>query len=157
MSQPGVIDGLQFARNAGELRGELYQSQLPRLAELQCATEAVSFALSGAIDPEGRPRLRISVRGGLRLVCQRWLDQVEFPVAIDSELFLSGSEREIAETDDELDRIIAGKAMEVAELVEDEILLILPMVPRHERCEAPAASEPESRPSPFAVLGKLKG
>lgn len=157
MSQPGVIDGLQFARSAGELRGELYQSQLPRLAELQCATEAVSFALSGAIDPEGRPTLRISVRGSLRLVCQRCLDQVEFPVEIDSELFLSGSEREIAETDDELDRIIAGKAMEIAELVEDEILLILPMVPRHERCEAPAASEPESRPSPFAVLGKLKG
>ncbi len=157
MSQPGVIDGLQFARNAGELRGELYQSQLPRLAELQCATEAVSFALSGAIDPEGRPRLRISVRGGLRLVCQRCLGQVEFPLAIDSELFLCGNEREIAETDDDLDRIIAGKAMEVSELVENEILLILPMVPRHECCEFPVAAETERRPSPFEVLGKLKG
>lgn len=157
MSQPGVIDGLQFARSAGVLRGKLHPSQLSRLAEAQCATEGVTFELFGIIDPEGRPKLRISVRGGLRFVCQRCLDPVEFPLEIDSELLFAGSEREIAESDDDVDRVLAGKAMEVSVLVEDEILLVLPMVPKHEHCQAAAVGEDQRRSSPFAVLGKLKG
>ncbi len=156
MSQAGLIDGFQFARSAGELKGELHQSDLPRLAESQCVIEAVRFALSGAIDPEGRPMLRVSVRGGVHLVCQRCLGPIEIPLQIDSELLLVRSERETAEADDDLDRIVGDKAMDVAALIEDEILLVLPMVPRHEHCDVAPVAAQERRPSPFAMLGKLK-
>ena len=112
--------------------------------------------MRGVADPEGRPKVVISVRGRLRFVCQRCFGPVEFPLAIDSDVILAGSEREIEEADDDLDRVLAGKEMEVSTLIEDEILLSLPMVPRHDECSAVGAEEHKPRPSPFAALKKLK-
>jgi uncharacterized protein len=157
MSQPGVIDGLQFARTEGVLEGRLILAQLPRLAESQCATEGLTYAVRGEIGPEGRPRLRIWVRGTLQMVCQRCLGPVALPLEIDADLVLSGSRAEIETADDDVDYIFAGKAMAVSELVEEEVLLVLPMAPRHEQCKGIAADAPQRKSSPFAVLGKLKG
>jgi len=155
MSQAGLIDGFQFARIAGEIRGELNQLNLPRLAESQCAAALVAFVLSGATDPEGRSVLRISVNGSLRLVCQRCMGPVEVPLQVDSQLILARSEREIAEAEDDLDRVVASESMDVAALVEDEILLALPIAPRHERCDVAALSQLK-KPSPFAALKNWK-
>lgn len=157
MSQPGAIDGLQFARSESTLQGQLVLSQLPRLVESHCATEGVDFTLRGTIDPEGRARLIISVRGTLQLICQRCFGPVGYPLVVDSNLLLAGSMREIGEAEDEQDRVLAGKAMEVSGLIEDEILLNLPMVPRHEHCGEVEVKATEQRPSLFAVLKKLKG
>ena len=44
----------------------------------------------------------------------------------------------------------------VLELIEDEVLLALPISPRHGECRPSAAVENEYGPSPFAVLAKLK-
>jgi uncharacterized protein len=64
--------------------------------------------------------------------------------------------REAAEAaDDAVDRVVASRSMAVAGLVEDELLLALPMVPVHERCEPPAKDD-GTKPSPFAVLAGLK-
>ena len=77
-------------------------------------------------------------------------------LTVSSRILLAGSEREIEEADDDLDRVLAGKEMEVSTLIEDEILLSLPMVPRHDECSAVGAEEHKPRPSPFAALKKLK-
>jgi uncharacterized protein len=45
--------------------------------------------------------------------------------------------------------------MDVAQLVEDEVILALPMVPRHEACLATGAA-PETRASPFDALAALR-
>ena len=56
---------------------------------------------------------------------------------------------------------------DLSELVEDELLLALPLVPRHEDCPEPlpmgelgdpepAADAPPERPHPFAALAQLK-
>jgi uncharacterized protein len=74
-----------------------------------------------------------------------------------SELLLAESEREIEAADDEIDRVLAGNAMDVAQLVEDEVLLALPMAPRHEKCAGSReGAETGGRASPFAELAKLK-
>ena len=56
------------------------------------------------------------------------------PVAVDAELQLAGSLSEIAEADDDIDRVLASRRMDIAQLVEDEVILALPMVPRHAAC-----------------------
>ena len=156
MSQPGVIDGLQFARSAQEVRGELGMQHLPRLAELQGATESLAFGVRGGMRDDGKPCLWISVSGELRLVCQRCLGQLIFPLSIDVELALTEDAREIEGAEDGVDRVLATRAMSVAQLVEDEVLLALPMVPRHERCSARMPAGTGSNASPFSVLTELK-
>jgi uncharacterized protein len=157
MSQPGVIDGLQFARGAQEVRGVLGMEHLPRLAEMQGAAESLVFGLRGGMRDDGKPCLWISVSGELRLVCQRCLGPLVFPLSIDVELQLTENLREIEEAEDRVDRVLASRAMGVAQLVEDEVLLALPMVPRHDRCSARIAAEPQANASPFNVLATLKG
>jgi len=59
--------------------------------------------------------------------------------------------------DDSRDFLPVVKELDVAELVEDEILLALPVAPRHEKCGLPGAAEAGDRVNPFTVLGGLKG
>jgi len=134
MSQAGVIDGLQFARAALERKGVVGMERLPRLAQLQCSTEGLEYDLRGGRAGNGKPCLRLSVRGSVKLVCQRCLGPIQFPIAVDAELQLAESLREISEADDEIDRVIATRNMDVAWLVEDEVILGLPMAARHEEC-----------------------
>jgi uncharacterized protein len=134
MSQAEVIDGLQFARAALERRGAVGMERLPRLARLQGSTEGLDYHLRGGRADNGKPCLRLAVRGAVKLLCQRCLDPVLVPIAVDVELQLAESEREISEADDEIDRVLATRKMDVAWLVEDEVILGLPMAARHEEC-----------------------
>ena len=110
--------------------------RLPRLAQLQCSTEGLEYDLRGGRADNGKPCLRLSVKGSVKLLCQRCLDPIQIPIAIDAELQLAESMREISEADDEIDRVLASRNMDVASLVEDEVILELPMAVRHEQCAA---------------------
>ncbi|OGA51872.1 MAG: hypothetical protein A3G25_21915 [Betaproteobacteria bacterium RIFCSPLOWO2_12_FULL_63_13] len=156
MSQPRLIDGLQFARGAETLKGSLDLSWLPRLAEMRCVIQCLSYELRGRTDVQGRCWLQVSGDGALTLECQRCLKPVTFPLAFRAELLLAESEREIEAADDEFDRVLASKAMHVDRLVEDEVILALPMVPRHEQCSDGQGGTKVGKPSPFAELAKLK-
>ena len=156
MSQPGLIDGLQFARGAETLQGTLDSSRLPRLAEMRCATTGLYYELRGRTDADGRGWLRVLASGTLILECQRCLGPLTFPLALRSELLLAELERDIETADDDSDRVLAGKAMDVCLLIEDEVLLSLPMAPRHEQCGGKRDGAQAGRSSPFAELAKLK-
>ena len=141
MSQAGVIDSLQFARAGLEKRGRVGMQELLRLAQMQGSTEGLEYHLRGGRTGTGRPCLRISVSGCVQLPCQRCLDPLPVPIVVDAELQLAGSLSEISEADDDIDRVLASRRMDVGQLVEDEVILALPMVPRHAACggDRPAA------------------
>lgn len=156
MSQPRLINGLQFARGAETLTGMLDPSRLPRLAEMRCATQGLSYKLRGRTDAQGRCWLQVWAEGTLILECQRCLGPLTVPLALRSELLLALSEQEIEAADDDLDRALAGNEMDVGRLVEDEVILALPMAPRHQKCGGDRDGTDAGRPSPFADLAKLK-
>jgi len=158
MSQPATIDGLAFARNALEVRGRLGLASMPRLAQSGCSDAALCFVLNGEISQRGKPVLRLSVDGSARVVCQRCIERFELPLRFEVQLELATSEAEIVAADDEddTDRILAGREMNLAALVEDEVLLALPMVPKHERCVAATVSDGNAKPSSFQGLAVLK-
>ncbi|MBR4877130.1 MAG: DUF177 domain-containing protein, partial [Rhodocyclaceae bacterium] len=58
--------------------------------------------------------------------------------------------------DDDHDVIEVDGALDVQALVEDEILLALPLVVRHEQCTPPQMRETAEPASPFAVLAGLR-
>lgn len=156
MLQPAAIDGLAFARNAAVVKGRLGMESLPRLAQSGCSGSAVDYILSGEVNERGKPGLKLIVDGCLRLQCQRCLGSLEWPVHLEAQLEFAASEAEIAAADDDIERVVAGREMSVAVLVEDEVLLALPMVPKHEQCSTAAESEANAKPSAFEVLAALK-
>src|SRR5690606_2355085 len=134
MSQAGQIDGLQFARERGRLSGHLELDGLPRLAELGCRVARVDYVLEGGQNAEQRSCLRVEVHGVLALECQRCLEPIEHAVAVRIELELAVDPGFIEAADDDVDRVLATRSMDVAALVEDELILELPMIPMHEYC-----------------------
>jgi uncharacterized protein len=161
MSAQAVIDSLEFARTGQQMHGEVRVAQLTRLTDSLFDTGGnLKFTLAGSGDAEHRPRLSLKVEGEINLRCQRCLGSLAYPVAVDSDLLVLTGEAggETAEID-ELDGVAAGPDIEVRALVEDEVLLAIPIAPRHPEGECSAAvktTQDDSAASAFAVLAKLK-
>lgn len=155
-----VLDCLEFARTGGVFERRIELGELPRLADvLAVATGSLAVRIEGWRDAEGKSWLQLDVAGVPALRCQRCLGEVELPLQISSRLRLVAPGE--AWPDDELDddsadAIDAGEELSVSSLVEDEVLLALPIAPRHESCASPAGVATEHGASPFAALAALK-
>jgi uncharacterized protein len=156
MLQPKAIDGLAFARNAAVLEGRLGMESLPRLAQSGCSDSVLDFVLTGEINERGKPELKLAVNGSVRLQCQRCLGGLELPLHLEAQLEFASSEAEIAAADDDIERVVASREMSVVALVEDEVLLALPMVPKHEQCSAAAGLGADAKPAVFQALAALR-
>lgn len=134
--------------------------ELPRLADLLSTTAGrLSVRLEGWQDGEGKSWLQLAIAGDPVLCCQRCLGGVKFPLAIDSRLQLMAPGEDWPDddlVDDSADAIAAEKALPVLSLIEDEVLLALPIAPRHEQCDSPQTAGSRQGSSPFAALAALK-
>lgn len=155
-----VLDSLAFARESGVLAGQLAVAALPRLAALLADDGgSLDCTLRGGRNEAGRLLLHLQASGDLRLVCQRCLQPLDWPVRVDSIMLLvppGAAWPDEALEDDSTDAIEALVEQSVADLVEDEVLLGLPLAPRHESCALPAAAGNERPASPFAILRRVK-
>jgi uncharacterized protein len=160
MSARTVIDGLEFARSGSQLQGAVAVAELPRLTDSLFDTGGeLKFLVRGGHDARHRPRLQLTVEGLINLKCQRCLDTLVYPVAAESSLLvLTGKAGGETAAFDELDGIPADAHTDVWTLVEDEVLLAIPLAPRHpdEQCNAAVKTPQDRAASPFSVLAKLK-
>lgn len=162
MFAQAVIDSLEFARTEQTLEGNLPVSSLARLQDcLHDSLGQVEIVVRGGRDAQLRPVLRLAVTGALHLRCQRCLGQLDFLLRVRSTLLLvSQAEADTGDLDEgELDWIVASRELDVAGLVEDELILSLPYAPRHAegQCVHGGTADPApARPSPFAKLAGLK-
>ena len=156
-----IIDSFAFAREGRALEGTLAVSSLERLHDqLADAAGELAFRVQGRRGRRGEPLLEVEVSGTLALSCQRCLEGVRFDVDIDSLLELVPEGAELSQDeleDDTRDFLPVAGDLDVAQLVEDEVLLALPVAPRHERCGLPGTAEAGERIAPFAALAGLKG
>ena len=154
------LDGLEFVRDARVLRGRLPLARMERLAtQLLDVSGTLECTLKGEQDRDGSRFLLIEVSGNVSVCCQRCLGAMQLPLQIESRLRLMAPgepwpDEELE--DDESDAVEAGREMAVLPLVEEEVLLAMPLAPRHGRCEPPAAMDMDRAPSAFAVLAQLK-
>lgn len=157
-----LIDGFEFAAAGGSVHGAWPVGDLPRLRDmLHDDLGLVEYSLQGGRDVHGRPRIALQAKVRLNLACQRCLGAVECVLEPRSTLLLAATQAQIdAEpiTPEMPERVVAHRQMAVRDLVEDELLLALPIAPRHEDCVAQDRAAPEGRQMPFATLrGKLRG
>jgi len=157
-----VIDSLEFARTGQALHGSLPVPGLTRLRDsLVEAPGEVEFVVQGGHDARQRPTLSLDISGTLRLQCQRCLGVLDYPVRLANTLLLVSAGAAAAGDLDEEDAewIEASTELDVAALVEEEILLSLPYAPRHEegQCEQRlTAAKDGAGSSAFAKLAALK-
>lgn len=162
MSARAVIDSLEFARAARELRGSVPLGGLVRLQEYLLADTArsVGFTLRGGRDDRGRLVLHIEINGLLDTQCQRCLEKMEFPLHLSNTLLLQHADMTEVEADDPAapDCIEASPELDVTTLVEDEILLGMPYAFRHEDriCAQADRKVDTAGPRAFSKLATLK-
>jgi uncharacterized protein len=164
MSEQVVIDSLDFARTHSELHGKIAASDLPRIQDLLSSGKGlIEYNLFGDVNGMGKPVLRLEVKGQIPLQCQRCLGSMLYDVDFISRLELVRGLNELPEDDsgeeDDFDQIEADPKLDVLALVEDEILLGLPIAPRHPEGACEMDGKPDENPesgNPFGVLANLK-
>ncbi len=103
----------------------------------------------------------------LPLTCQRCLAPVDSVVTVNRSFRFVASEDEADQQDDdsEEDVLALNPEFKLSELIEDEVLMELPLVPRHEECPSEVVMAAEDanfevasaeKRNPFAVLAKLQ-
>lgn len=169
------LDVRAFARAAGELAG---RDALRRYERLMAETQGrggdlpVAWRASGELQavPGAADQvwLTLSVEAVLPLVCQRCLGPVEMPVNVQRRFRFVADEATAEAEDDEAeeDVLVLSRAFDLRGLVEDEVLMALPLVPRHEACptevtlsatDADFEQAEDDKPNPFAALAGLRG
>jgi uncharacterized protein len=102
----------------------------------------------------------LTVSGTISLACQRCLQAIPFDLNVDNllEIIPEGADMSQDELEDDTrDFLPVAGEVYLVELIEDEILLSLPVAPRHEKCGLPGAADAGERIHPFAALAGLKG
>lgn len=135
-------------------------SGLHRLSgEVLLTCSGFDVTIVGSVAEDDRSYLHVKVSGVVWLTCQRCLEPVEHSVWHDVrfQLWPTGvvlPEDELFE--DGFDALPAGNELDLAQLVEGEVLLGLPLSPRHTDCQLPDAVSGMAEASPFDVLKNLK-
>ncbi|MES2950186.1 MAG: YceD family protein [Pseudomonadota bacterium] len=163
-----------FAKTDGSLAGSEGLAQFERLfeeAQGAGAENPVHFTAKGLTRPNGATSeqiwLVLHAEVALPQTCQRCLGPVEVPVSFEREFRFVANEEVAAVEDEESeeDVLVLSRDFNLLELLEDELLMALPVVPKHTVCpsavklqvaDADFVEEVEEKPNPFAVLEQLK-
>jgi len=171
---PPHVDVRKAAQSEQLLQGGDQLSNFQRLAEVfqgQAADTPLEWMarFDWRVHADGAhvAWLHLGVNTRAALVCQRCLGTVVVPIEVSRDFRFVASEAVAQEQDDQVeeDLLVVSRAFDLAELVEDEVLLALPLVPRHDVCPRPVTmtasdadfDSAEKKPHPFAVLAKIKG
>ncbi|HEU0230621.1 MAG TPA: YceD family protein [Burkholderiaceae bacterium] len=170
MSAVRYIDTYELARSGSAVAGVVSLRDFGRLCAglPEQADQSVEWSVRADKNTGGEVFLWVSVKTAVLLECQRCLEAFAQPLDVSTRLQVVAE----ADLDDggshdpdgngvAVERIAASHRLDILELIEDEIILGLPYVPRHDACPSESASPADSesdekRPSPFSVLGKLK-
>jgi len=169
---PSHLDVAAFAKAQARLEGDTPLLQFERLSEdcLGELTGNVTWAAQGATQPtvSGKDEvwLHLEAHAQVPLTCQRCLTPVPVALEITQDFrFVADEETAMAEDDEsDEDLLVMTDALDLMALIEDELLMALPLVPMHQAClseQAPTSEEEksilaEAKPNPFAVLASLK-
>ncbi len=154
-SGPSTIDPIQLAKKGAHLRGSFPVAAMPRLVQLcrdDSGTVYFDLQFGRSEEEEGLYLVHGPVSASVRATCQRCLGPMTLDLAAEMRLILLRSgEREDLEQEGEA--LVIEGPVSLVELVEDELLLGMPMIPIHEPSACPARSYVRSK-SAGAVGGK---
>lgn len=135
-------------------------ADMPRLSGMVAQSGSMfDVRVAGSVGEDKRVYVRVKISGSVWLTCQRCLDPVEHIVWRDALFQLWSAEAALPDgelLEDAFDALPVGEQLDLAQVVEDEVLLGLPLAPRHQACRLPRSAADPVEISPFEVLKKLK-
>ena len=161
---PETLDAWRMVAARRQFEGRLPLAALSRLSgSLADAAGECRFALEFGQDALQVPFVELSIEAGLPLVCQRSLERFVFPVRTVQRLGLIRDEADEAALPPGYEALLVPEdgLLRPADLVEDELVLAVPVVPLAPDA-APvdrtwsAGEEEMQAASPFAALASLK-
>ena len=159
---PQFIEPERLADEEQVLAGRTDLQAMPRLQALLAEAQAeVSFNLGFSRDPRGFVAIRGEYDTVLMLRCQRCLEPL--PAHLHKAIGIGwiNAQKDAGLLPADLEPLLASAPrIALADLLEEEVLLGLPMAPRHADQDCPAAAVLRDlhghRENPFAVLKDLK-
>ena len=159
---PDQFEPMGLAEAGRDFRGEIAIEALPRLADyLAQSTGQLAVELSFKIDERLVRALTGKLSGQLDLICQRCLGKMDFPLNLQFQLGIVCSEAEADELPESYEILLVdGEPIALSQILEDEIILALPIISKHDdavQCKGSAVThKPESqKANPFAILKQL--
>ncbi len=178
--QPLLIDNIAFAKRNEHLAGALSLADCPRLAELLASqapnvqhgsvdinalnnimpNNKIHYILDGETNAMGQHFLHLTLTSNLTTFCQRCLEIMPLNLNLSfhyriSDANFNHSEIDDMEDSDDYDLQEASQSMSLIALIEDEVIMALPIAPIHEHDCAAAVTQSGEKPNPFAVLKGL--
>jgi uncharacterized protein len=174
-SPPTHLDIKAFAHSESHLAG---QNTLSKYERLMHETQGLGVDLMlnwsalGELRTDeagvGQVWLHLTVDVSLPLTCQRCLGSVDIAVSVNQSFRFVDSEEAAEEQDEESEEDVLALSQDfnLSDLIEDEVLMALPVVPRHDECPVALKLEVEDpdfetasaeKRNPFAVLATLQG
>ncbi|MDX1693877.1 MAG: YceD family protein [Ketobacteraceae bacterium] len=165
---PEQVKPVKFAKRGASFNGRWSLERFKRLAAdtVSGSGEVIVQAEFGF--EEGFPAFKGTASVNVQLVCQRCLEPVVVPLDVSFGLVFVSSEEQAGEVPEPLETVLLqDEEISILEVVEDELLLALPIVAFHRECEAfdyrtddekaDEQSRQEPSENPFSVLEQLKG
>lgn len=153
-------------------QGQIALAQLPRLWALRDKNHETleNEPLQVALTLQKRGAIlhwHLQTDGTLWQTCQRCLEPVAVDLYRDSEFALLEDENHVALLDDEVETILLAELADdnklwLLPMIEDELLVDLPLSPKHDDCEMAVCQVGElpeleaTKENPFAILASLK-
>jgi len=169
---PKQLDLRGLAVRGVHIDGTVSPEDLPRLADSGIAiVDSGSVAFDFRRDAEARYVVAVSVEARVVMQCQRCLSDMQVPIKSVSLMACVWTDEEAAGLPATYEPLLVGDAADLSDIVEEEILLAIPVSPVHETdcksAEQQAALKADTggseaiedlgeRDSPFAVLEQLK-
>lgn len=162
---PDRLDLLTAAGAGRVLRGPVSLASLGRvLPELVSQDGELQVVMELGKDPDGTHFLAGMVQGVVQLRCQRCLEAMPLPLDLKFRLGLVQSQEAAKQLSGRYEPLlVTAEPALVADIVSDEVLLALPIVPLHDdRADCGELLEEHQSPgglqrkNPFAVLADLK-
>lgn len=162
---PTTIRPVKLARQQGKLKGYMPLRQLTTLVA-DCRDDSGNLVADLQLDMQGRwPVMTGTLNAQVTLTCQRCLEAVDVVLQARPMLGFVQSEEAVEQLPESLEPyLFEEEEIPLAEVLEQELILALPIVAYHEQCQPvdydsgdkPATGD-EEKPNPFKVLEQLKG
>jgi uncharacterized protein len=155
------INNLDFAKRQQVLEGEIPVNGFQRLSALLNMTgvnakSKVTYRVVGGSHKFQLPSLHLEIDASLPVLCQRCLEGLHVPIKLQFDYLISAEMPELLDESDEADWVEASVNMDLQALIEDELLIALPIAPLHQSPCKQLKLEAGDKVNPFSVLKGLK-
>jgi len=162
---PKRVDPRKLAEREAQLQGFVELKSMPQLLSLLVDDEGeVSVELKFALDEQKLRTVKGQATAKVKQQCQRCLDPVDVYLDAEFSLAVVLNEEQAKNLPRYYDPLLVEEDVELAALVEEELILTLPAVAYHQDCDVQLSygesdaepSEQDEKPNPFSVLASLK-